>query len=492
MGKTGSSDDLRYSLGFLKKLNALSYKGRPLSHQKIFGKYNVWIFFQTRLLFNDLREFARERRMPKARKLPFSIFCQNFLLSGLGLLSFCAGLGAALLFPKKILVYSIDRTNSDVFCNDARMDFVYEYLKASRMPFLEFLHTNYDKSFLKRFLKRQRLPFYVKAIDTIFNLACFLGVAKRGGMDTTNLDLSDFGSAEEKKYARFLVEKYLSEVNLVIFKIKILRKVLSWLRPQMLLAIDNTRDYWELLLACKLEGIKTYTFQHGHFTKYHAGWLNDGSFSGEIVSPDKFFVWSNFWKEELIRLGTYFPKDSIEVGGMKSIIPWTCPKSDHDYTGVLLPYEVGRSRKEARKNIDNLLSCRGVRILFKLRTDLDFDKQMEDYGIHKNYHKNLKFVSSVTECLAEVDIVVGTYSTFLYDMIAYERPIAILNTNSDFGEGLLLHNLADPLGDDNLCGRLREIESIDTNLLKERKEKLFGKNPGLMRDKVWELGKSLS
>ena len=485
-GDSSNKNSFKYALDFLKRLNALHYQGRPVSQQTIFGEYNVWIFFQNRIFFNELREFAKDKQVPVEFKSSLRVRLQNFVLATFALLVSLLGVLSMILLGKRTLVYSIDRTNSKVLWNDARMDPVYQYLKSSKASFMECFHTTFDLDFVKRLFARRRWGIYIKSIDTMFGLLNFFGFIKRSHVDIGDVDWSSF-APEERAYAKWLLHKYLSSIDLAVFRVRVLRKILSWAKIETLLTIDNTRDYWELILATKMNNIKSYAFQHGHFTKYHVGWLDDGSFGGKIVCPDGLFVWSDFWKQELLRLGTYFPEEAIEVGGLKNSLLANPPKTHHELIGVLIPYEVDSDKLEMKKYIDSLLACGGVKIFFKLRTDLDAERQMSEYHLNIRYHPDLLFVSDVSKHLSDIDVVAGTYSTFLYDMVAYEKPVVLLETSSDFGEGLVVNGLADSLSLDNVCDRIREVASTDKSVLRARKERLFGANPLLMYDTVRNL-----
>lgn len=478
------------SLRFLKKFNSLSVKGRPVSEVKIFSKYNVWIFFQTRLFFNDLKDVHKRLDNFTRPNTSLRIKVQDLILAVSGLLSSLVAILVAIVWKKKIMVYSIDRANSSLFDNDARMDPVYKYLKESGVPFIETFHTIFDRAFVQNFFIRKRFAIYVKSIDLLFPLACFLGLAVKNDPRIGDVDFSAF-EPEERGYAKFLLSRYLGSVDLVTFRVRVLAKVLSWIGLEALFTIDNTRDYWELVLACRMNDIPVYAFQHGHFTKYHVGWLFDSSFTGEIVCPNKLFVWSDFWKKELLRLGTYFPEESIEVGGFMNPVNTTVPRSNGKEIAVLIPYETGSIKSEVKKYLDKLLWCENTTVFFKVRTDMARTDQLSEYGIHDNYHRKLVIVSDVKDCILETSIVAGTYSTFLYDMVVYEKPVVILRTSSDFGDGLLENSLADEVNLDNLCNRIAEISKTPEHILKERKKALFGEEGKLMYDSVKQLGEEI-
>lgn len=482
-------NDFQYAQSFLKRFNSLVYKGNPVSNIKIFDNYNVWIFFQNRIFFNDLKRFSKDRCIIESPIPSLRVKIQSLTLNLCGLMISFVAFVLATLSRKKLLVYSIDRNNSKIYSNDARMDIIYEYLRRYHIPFIECFHTTVEWSFLKRFLQRKRWAIYIKSIDFIFYTLCALGITKRELVNIENVNFSSF-IEEEKDYAKRLLKNYLSSIDLVIFRVKLLKKILPLTKIKALFAIDNTRDYWEVVLACQLSGILTYAFQHGHFTKYHVGWLNDGTFQGKIVHPDRIYLWSEFWKEELIRLGTYFPRESMCIGGFKDIKNSTFSMSLQELITVLVPYEVDSNKKQMKEYIDKLLGC-GIKIFFKLRTDLEEERQLEEYGINRRYHSNFLIIEDVNKQIDEIDVVAGTYSTLLYDMIAQEKPIMYLETSSDFGEGLVKNNLAESVSLDNVCEKVKVISKTDIEVLKKRKTKLFGETPKLLYDTLHELDNEL-
>ncbi len=487
--KVSDKNSFAYSLNFLKKLNAVSFNGKPVSCLKIFDKYNVWIFFQTRIFFGDLKFLSDKLDKFSVPRPSARIIIQDFLLSCLGLTLSSAALAVAILSKKKVLVYSIDRANSTILSNDARLDPIYKYLKEHGIPYLEYFHTIFDRQFVMNLMTRRRVAVYLRSIDSLYRVGRTLGFIRPTYSRIGKVDLSNF-EPEERHYAKYLLSKYISTIDLVKFRVKVLQKILSWMDLKVLLTIDNTRDYFELILACQLNSIPVMAFQHGHFTKYHVGWLDDGSFEGEIVRPDKLYVWSEYWKRELLRLGTYFPKNAIEVGGLK-VKTDSRPIKPLANVGVLIPYEVDSVKVEVKKYIDKLLSCKGIKVFFKLRTDLNKDKQLAEYGLESGNHPNLELISDLNVYLSEINVVAGTYSTFLYDMIAYLKPVVILKTSSDFGEGLLKNHLATEVTINNLCRKVIEISKTPEDMLLNKKKILFGESEKLMYDTVSRIGEEL-
>jgi len=291
--------------------------------------------------------------------------------------------------------------------------------------------------------------------------------------------MSDF-STDEQKFVRLIIEKYVRKIKRSIFSIKLLTKILTSTKIKVLFALDDARSYNELILACKLSGITTYALQHGHFTKYHVGWLVDSSVViGNVSSPDFILVWSSYWKKELIRLGGIFDPGQIIIGGVKVKINFE-NKGQSDNVknkniNILIPYETACPKSEVAEYINKLLDCPNVHVFFKLRPDISQEIQLKEYELEKTFNERFEVISDIKECIKKVDIVAGVYSTFLYDMIAYDKRVVILDTSSDYGEGMIINSLADRLSSKGaICKRLDEIVDIPNAEIDKRKKRLYG------------------
>jgi hypothetical protein len=469
----------------LRRLNALVYEGKPLSEQKIFDKYNVWQFYQTRLFFADLK-----RALTGYSTEPVPSSLKDFVLGLLTLAISTSSYLWSLVFHKQVLVYSVDRTNSKVAKNDARIDGLYLFLEKFKITYFEYFHTNLDRSLLERFFKRGRGAVYIRALDTLIGWGEALSLIKNE-VSITGINFSNFSEAEQK-FIKPLVFKYLQSIKRSEQKVKILRALLRWQKPKMILSIDNTRDYNELVLAAKLENIAFFAFQHSHCTKYHVGWLKDSSFTGEIVHPDRLYVWSEFWKEEFLRLGTYFSPEELVVGGVnRPALASRPPRKKPDGSlNILIPYEIDSLKDEVKNYLDDLLQHKHIKIYFKLRTDISREGQIEDSLLKEDYNPRLCFVTETEAVISQVDVVAGTYSTFLYDMIAFNKPIALLDTPNDFGDGLVINGLAERVRRDaNLIENLKKVALTLDTILDERREKLYDAKPQSLSQTLESLGR---
>jgi len=50
--------------------------------------------------------------------------------------------------------------------------------------------------------------------------------------------------------------------------------------------------------------------------------------------------------------------------------------------------------------------------------------------------------SNLKDGIQKIDAVIGTYSTLLYDVIAFGKPVLIAQTSLDYGEGMVRNDLA--------------------------------------------------
>jgi hypothetical protein len=469
-----------YSLDLLQKINAVKVGSEPVLETRIMGDYSYWMFFQHRIFYNDIKEYlSGASGLP--RKRAWSIQIKEW---GLALLALVVSLGSLLLAKWKgarVVVYSVDRTNSGLYRNDARLNPVYEALLKEAEPFVEFFHTILGRAFISRISERGRLAFYQQGIDLLFFVGRGLGFFKGESVDDSFFDLSQF-SAEERVFVKNIIRKYILQKPLIEFRINCYKWIFKLLKTKLILSIDDPRDYNEVVLGAKLAGVKFYAFQHGHFTKYHVGWLSN-SLSGEFVRPDRLYVWSEFWKSELLRLGTYFKEGEIWVGGLKDPLPASLARKASELT-VVIPFETESDKESVRKYIDEILADGRIKILFKLRSDMSAEDQISSSLLRYVKSPNLSFTSENQKVLKEGSVIAGTYSTYLYDMISFDKPIVYLDTQLDFGEGLLVHELAEKATLSTVVQTLRKASKIPEEVLKERKLRLCGGTHQLMVEAV--------
>lgn len=439
----------------LRKINAIEIDGVRLSERKIFGDYNVWQFYQYNLLFRDIPSLKSVRRSGSTDFSYFFFAVFAMVISALALI--WAGLTG-----KRILIYTTDKVSSAIGPNDFRMDPIYESLREKRSSYLEVVHTLGGKSMLQSFFKRGRLVVYLEAIEILYRLTH--PSRKRVKVD------GEFGS---------LVEKYLLQIPVSEFKVKFFLSIFKLLGTQKVFSIDDSRYYHELMLAAELANINSYAFQHGMYDENFVGFLKQEGFTGRFAAPKKLFVWSEYWKQELERLGTYIPGESIKIGGFPKPVPLPVLSAAPDHLSILIPCEP-LVDMELLSPYLRKIEASNAKVFLKVRPDLAVEDQIKPYGL-----KNARVIRTLGDEMGKVGVILGAYSTFLFDCVAYERPVVRVEGGVDFGRSIVENDLAEDLQlTDHFADDLKRIQKTSKSILQKRREKLFGKNPGLMTDTV--------
>jgi len=474
--------DYKYSLAFLLKLNMLSRDNMSIANSFFYEGYNLWHINQ-QLIFEDIKAFSVSKKFSPRKKTAFFSKAKDFVIGALLALFSLASFLFLVIRKRTVLVYSIDRTNS-AHQSDFRLAPLYEVLVKRGVRYFELFHTVPRLQTFQNILMRKRGALYLEAIGWVFHWKKILGFVRTPTASSVELkDLSDFDTQDEKLFAKEIVRRYRETTSLSIYKINILRRLLRHTSIKAFFAIDDMRYYQEILLACKSLGIQTYALQHGHFTKYHVGWLQREEFEGNFIYPDALLVRSEYWKQELLHLGTYFPRENIQIAGVQVL-----PKKDLGRPGrkgeensksitILIPYETSCPKSEVAEYIRIFLSLPDVSVVFKLRPDIQKEIQLAEYGLLENMPGNWSTVSDIKEIEQDITFVAGTYSTYLYDMIALGKHILVLDTSTDYGERMVENGIADRIGRENIPEALKRLSRTGEEELGRRRDTLIGNPP---------------
>lgn len=478
--------DYKYTLDFLERLNQSIFQTDNFFDMLTYKDYNVWFFFQSSI-FSEVKEYSSKKEVPVQKNLSIKGFAVSLVL----LIFTMCSLVWFFLRKKKVLIFGVDSLTSK-YKSDYRMESLYKFLHAHSIDFYEIFHTVPTKNSLKKFLKRARPAIYLESIDFLFFLRSKVFGNKQKPTHSVALELF---LTEEKKFAEFCINKYLNLVPLAIFRIKAFEKVLQLSGTKTVLAIDDTRYYNELLVAARSSNIPTIAFQHGHYTKYHVGCLKQ-NMPGLPVHPRTLCVWSEYWLNELVRLNSVFPPSSIFITGQNFSASQVRMGSVYDELdrdsgdiNVLVPHETDAPKDEVHKFISTLYKTKGVKIIFKIRPNIDKQEQLKEYGIE---HFDIQIARNLSDIINKIDVVGGVYSTILYDMVALEKPVFVMETSMDYGEGMVTNELAEKIGLENLETRIFDIAKTPATILHDRKEKILGINPDSFNNSLEKLFKEYS
>lgn len=465
-----------YALLRTKQFNNLILNNRVLRDKFVLDEYNFLQIYQA-LIFNDFK-FLYETKSPDSYLLPRGGFNFKAVIKKItSVLLSIAGYTFLILSRRGVLVYASDKISNSKFRCDFRMANLYRQLSLKKIRFIETLHTAYDESFYKYAAERRRPALYLESIDflyRIFNRYNFENDEKF----IKTLNFSSFG--EEVEFAKVLLKKYLAMVAKTRFRINCISKLLKLSGVKILICVPDTRNYHELVAACRRSKIKTYAFGSGALSKYDVGLIDCSGFKGKIIKPDTLFLSSQYWIDELLRLGSIFTKNELAIGGdIKEDRMFNNRGSQYSErsrggVSILASYETQAPKKEVLEYIKKFLSCSDVRVVFSIRPGRDVKTQLAQYGL-EGIPGNFSTTTDFNRILGDIDFAVGTQSTFLYDMVGYLKPAVVLKTDMDMLGGMIINKLADILdiNDDNFCERLKSIKETDIKILLQRKMRLY-------------------
>ncbi len=469
---------LKDSLSFIHKLEKLEINGLPLKDHRVLGTYDFTPFVSQELLFTHAEFFESRGGTIAGLRASRRRGLVEASLSGLfSVIVSAIGIIAIILSRKKVLLYAADTLSSKEKHHDFRLDRVYRYFDLKKMSFAECFHTTLSRRTIFNTFKRRRINvFFLESIDFFYRVKTFF--FKENYLINQN-QLNNLGVPISM--AKYFASRYYRALSLAKWRIRGLKFIFSTLPVKIIFTVDYPSHYGAMLVAAKSRGIRTIAFQHGHFTKYHLGWLNpDSMLSGEIPVPDRLYVWSDYWKRELLKLGTYFREVSIQISGYGDASIKYLNKEGGiggDAINIMIPYETSANSKEMLKFLSGLASKAKIRIIFKLRPDMTTDDQLRDYGfLGERSGLDIVAVSSIDEALRMADCVLGVYSTILYDSVLRGVPVGVLKTGNDFGAGLWMNNLADLIDSDSQIAvkQISELVQLSSEERAMRRDILMG------------------
>jgi len=470
--------DFAYALDFLKKVNKLTLTGKEVKNSFFFNEYNLWQAYQ-QMLFEDIKHFSYTKRYAGATRSMSTIFKDTVLKTFIVFSSACAVL-KGMIFPSMYGVYTVDVLSYNKSA-DARLSEVYQVLEKNKKSFFEIIHTTIGRRFLANFFIRKRISFYH---ESVFILAALLALFKKeealqvGGLD-------HFETNDERRFALQLLVTYKRRALLSNYALPCLCFIFKRVGLKKIFLIDDGRYYLEVLLAAKMESIQSVAIQHGHYTKYHVGWLALGGGEGKMIAPDTLLVWSLYWKKELLRLGTFIKKENICLGGFKEGFDTENVKDEGSEAPLrlLIPYETSAPKKNISEIIKRVLESKYGVVIFKIRKDMSKVGQLVQYGLEEYKGGNLIVTEDTNEALKDATVLIGVYSTFLYEGVTRKIPVGVLLDDSDYGEGMVYNRLASRVTiKKDILSQLNELLTAPHSVLSERQETLVGKERVSLKD----------
>lgn len=484
---------LSAALELLQRVNCLrTDEGTPIHDVYLHEGFSLWSFTQNYLYETCLKKFTRfgpvlewagdhpgarteeaVARYPELRglfnppKTEKGSPWDRLLLSSAAVLLQGLWQVDARLRKARILVYTPDIQPDKHYAGDFRFSKAYEYLSQGKKRYAEIFHTTGIRISLKNSWKRKRMPTFLEFWQ-------YPGIPAR----PDGVGLDGLG-AMASRLLRGHIEHYLNACRVSAVKVEGLRKAVRRSGVKVLLGMDDFRASNELLLACRLEGVKTILVQHGLITRFHVGWIHYGIPHGRLVSPDHFLVRAPFWKSVLDDAHSHLARAATVVSGMDG-------SAEPDFQGtastgavkdridVLLLLETLWDPCEARDYVKKLTSDLRLCVHFKVRPDIDEAAQMRDYFGELRPHAVVRDFGAAGG--KDFDVVLGSHSSLMYKLLEWGKPVFRMATSFEFGEQLTRFGLAEELRlEDDFHARFAEAVSRHTASRQERWERFMGK-----------------
>lgn len=358
---------------------------------------------------------------------------------------------------------------------------LYNFLQYANNYFAILRNSKKDTLFYTRTLKNFRSEYvekvlndmgvkYIKALNiNKKNLAeslmgfggyYFIYFLKNGNMFRNSYNLDLF---KKDRLLSNYVKNAISHMEVLISKsvleYEIHLKLLAGSKIKRFFSYDETFSFiYPIIYACKKLNIKTIAFQKGYYAKRQVEYMMPGLEDAPYQWFDKIIVWGEYWKNKLLK-NPHIKRDSIIIGANKhirfdyeSFVKYNKKKiiKNKDKLNILIPYEfLANTYKIGRyliKLIDN-----GHVVYFKPRSDESLDRQLEAYRLPQEYVKKIKIAEKINDgFMHRIDIIMGTQTTLLYDLLPFGKPVFILDTEYRMLKDMVDEGLAESLKFDEI------------------------------------------
>src|SRR3989338_5093620 len=217
-----------------------------------------------------------------------------------------------------------------------------------------------------------------------------------------------------------------SLINTQIATLKSHKSVFKRLSYRLFVGIDDANVVYPLLYAAQEVVMKTLGFQHGaSYLRRHEAYIMRGI--ERYCWYDNVLLWGEYWKKNILKHNKIFHDSFYILASNKHSYDYSfLPKQGHNKT-ILVPYEFIADSIKVGEYIKTFID-KGYTVCFKPRPDRSLAAQLHAYYLGK-YESGIHIVENITpEIMAEMDVVAGTQTSLLFDLLPYNKPVWILDT----------------------------------------------------------------
>lgn len=272
-----------------------------------------------------------------------------------------------------------------------------------------------------------------------------------GGLPSRNIFNHQYDITGIPKHKRFVFERVIEKTERMIsgyireYKRHLRR--LKNMKIKTFYGFDDCNGYvFPILYACQRNSIKTIGHQHGAYVKRHAGYIMEGVDKRDYKWFDKVIVWGDYWKEHLLRISNVYSPEMLVVGSNKISWNYGAGRTRHSKPkSILLPYEFTSNSYKIGRFIAKFIDL-GYDVYFKPRSDERLEDLLNAYCLPQDYLNKIRIVEKIDSAFMEnIDIIAGTMTTLVYELLPYNKIIWILDTEykhlEDLVEGGYAHKV---------------------------------------------------
>ena len=235
-------------------------------------------------------------------------------------------------------------------------------------------------------------------------------------------------------------------ISNAIYSYKLHKKLLKASSIKLFISMDEANSHvFPLLYACKKLGIPTVGVQHGLYCFRHFAYSQIGLADIKYDWFDTVFVWGEYWKNKLLSNPNLKSTNVIIMGNKFKTFNYKSFKKYNYYKkelNILIPYEFLANSFRIGKYLEKIIKS-GHNVYFKIRPDEATADQVNAYCLPESIKKSLILVKNVDENFMEkIDAIIGTQTTYIYELLPFKIPIFILNTEFKLLEDMVNEGLA--------------------------------------------------
>ncbi|MGD0574543.1 MAG: hypothetical protein ABSB61_04135 [Anaerolineales bacterium] len=348
------------------------------------------------------------------------------------------------LLGQDTLLYIIDQVSPGLD-HDFRLSPLYRELQARGYRVAEYAHTLSARTAVSNSLKRRRPVAFIESLGALSDVEKQLGpVARSFPSGATPLDF-------EAAWEHVLAVQVLAWCQQSATRYHHICQAIRLHGPKRAIIFDDNRHNYELVAACRQMGVKVLGFQHGVFNRFHTGLMAYGLTEARRHDFDLYGLWGPIFAERLTRDSQLFDRGRLFVAGpLRPPLALDEPNRDVNSEAdrirqVLLVSEPLARKHELAPFLRPLLEDAHYHLQIKLRPG-EPKEEAREYGIDLG-EIDIVQSASVYDAIKTADVVMGTYSSVLYEAALALRPIVWLRTSMAYGAELVQEGLAEEAAD---------------------------------------------